>query len=113
MTTTRFFYGTVQPFGPLPTWFADPASPYGSNEPGTSLTPPPEPGTSLVTPQVYDTFARANQNFFLQAVPSLGTTEAGSRGPLPWHAGTVGPPIMTAPFGIIAGRAVFLERQPA
>ena len=71
--------------------------------------PAPPPASALI----FDSFGRRGQNFVWQLVPNLGKTEAGSLGRQDWMATSVGPQEMPAPFGIINGRAVFLERQIA
>ena len=95
----------------LPHWVADPESPYGTvgqlpvNTHEVIPVPAPPPAGALV----FDSFGRRGQNFVWQQVPTLGQTEAGSLGPQPWTIGITGPPDMPAAFGIINGRAVYLE----
>jgi hypothetical protein len=113
MTNDQGFFGTTTPIGPLPTWITDSDCPYGPGVTiGSTRTPPPAPDKPPPQALVFDSFARPDQNFVWQAVPSLGKTESGSLGPLGWNTATIGVPMMAAPFGLITGRAVFLERQP-
>jgi hypothetical protein len=113
MSSDQGFFGLAAPIGPLPTLVADPDSPYGAGRTGVvSHTPAPAPTAGPAGALIFDSFARPNQNFVLQSVPSLGMTESGSLGPLVWNVATIGAPIMAAPFGLMSGRAVFLERQP-
>jgi hypothetical protein len=103
-----------QNFGPGPRWVHDLQSPYGKAgslvNTGERVPPrSPSPAMSLA----FDSFARPSQTFAFQTVPSIGSAEAGSIGARMWNVGSLGPPIMTSPFGILNGRAVFLERQPA
>ena len=113
VTSDEGFYGRVPAIGPLPTWKEDMDCPYGPGQTAAvSRTTPPASDAPIDGALIFDSFARADQNFFWQRVPSLGKTESGSLGPLSWSTTTIGAPFMTAPFGLIKGRAVFLERQP-
>jgi hypothetical protein len=113
MSNDQGFFGTLAPIGPLPTWKSDPDCPYGpAADVGSTRSPPPEPIKPPVQALVFDSFARIDQNFVWQAVPSLGKTESGSLSPLSWNTATIAAPTVTAPFGLITGRAVYLERQP-
>jgi hypothetical protein len=97
----------------LPHWVVDREVPYGT----VGQLPPnthqiiPAPASPPVRALVFDSFGRAGQNFVWQQVPTFGQTEAGSLGPQMWKTGIVGPPEVPAPFGIVNGRAVYLERQ--
>lgn len=114
-----FHPGTVEnalpstPAATLPHWVADPESPYGTvgplppNAHETIPSADPPPADALI----FDSFGRRSQTFVWQDVPTLGSTEAGSLGAQAWTIGTVGPAQVPAPFGILNGRAVFLERQ--
>jgi hypothetical protein len=97
----------------LPQWVMDPEGPYGTvgQLPFNTHQIVPTPASPPARALVFDSFGRAGQNFVWQQVPTLGQTEGGSLGPQAWKAGIVGPPEVPAPFGIINGRAVYLERQ--
>ncbi len=92
--------------GPMPAHVRDDDCPFGRRLGTTAApasvrqNPPPTPAGA----RIFDSFSRADQTCAFHALPSLGSTEAGSLGPRPWTSGTPGVPL----FGILGGRAVFL-----
>jgi hypothetical protein len=100
--------------GPGPSWVSDARSPFGKGgllaNTGERL---PLRGSAPPRSLVFDSFARASQTFVFQLSPSLGFTEAGTLGARAWNTGSFNRPIVSSSFGILNGRAVFLERQPA
>jgi hypothetical protein len=65
-------------------------------------TPPATPGGA----KVFDSFSRADVLLTFKPVLGLGSTEAGSLGPLVWQYTTV---VNRVPFGIQQGRAVHMQ----
>lgn len=104
----EFAFTPVQRSGPvLPEWVADPTCPLGraagdTTAPGgATYTPPATPSGCLA----FDSFSRANQTLAFQAAPTLGSTEAGSLGPLAWQVGILGGYETSGAFGILGGMA--------
>jgi hypothetical protein len=101
-----FVFGTV-----MPTYAPDATCPYGQAH-GSPLPAEaiPAPATVPSGAKIFDSFGRRNQTFAFQAAPTLGSTEGGSLGPLPWTtfsgAGTLG-------WGILQGSGVQLRTSPA
>lgn len=103
--------------GPLAQWVMDTGCPYGvagqlAPNPNEVIPAKPAPPAKAL---VFDSFNRRSQNFLWQQVPTLGQTEGGTLGPLDWQTGVTGAlatPRVPAPWGIINGRAVYLENQP-
>jgi hypothetical protein len=107
------FSNTIPNLGPLATWVVDSSCPYG-----VAGQLPPNPNEHIPSPSaapagalVFDSFGRRAQTFLWQQVPTLGKTEGGSLGPLDWKMGVVQPPNVPSAWGILNGRAVFLEQQ--
>lgn len=92
--------------GPFPTFVLDEDCPYGrqlgTTTASVGVTQIPESVPSGAV--VFDSFNRAEQTWAFQQVPSLGSTEGGSAGPLVWQSDG------EMPFGILDGQAVFLGR---
>jgi hypothetical protein len=99
-------FGAPQALLAWPTWVADADCPFGRQlgtttaSAGVTQTPPATP----VGARIFDSFSRADQTLAFTVLPSLGSTEAGSLGPLVWQSATPTRPL----FGILGGRAVFL-----
>lgn len=100
------------PSWPTPVYVIDPSAPFNlDKEPtwptGPALTPPATP----VGARIFDSFSRAhNLRAFQGNAVTLGSTESGSLGPLPWTTFAVpGGPKATAFMGVLSGRAVYLE----
>lgn len=73
--------------------------------PDRGLTPP----TTPVGCKIFDSFSRADQTYAHTQLPTLGSTEAGSLGPLPWQQSAITNPIgFNKYWGIYNGRAVLL-----
>jgi hypothetical protein len=107
--------------GTLPTFVQDATCPFGRGY--GDITLPnwivPTPLTPPVGCLSFDSFSRRPQTLAFDAVPTLGSTEAGSLGPLVWQTGITTGSLATrpAPFGIFQtlglGTAVNLESSPA
>lgn len=100
---------------PLPSWVATTGGPWTTAAPptppgGRSLTPPSTPPGA----KVFDSFSRQDQTFAFSNAPTLGSTEAGSLGPLAWQCGTPSSatPHQASTWGIFNGAAVVLDSVP-
>jgi hypothetical protein len=99
---------------PVPSWVFDAGAPqsfYASAPPvpaSLALTPPATPGGALI----FDSFSRANATYAYTPTPALGSTEAGSLGPLAWALSNVGGLGASGDFGILNGRAAYLGASP-
>jgi hypothetical protein len=91
---------------PKCSWVSDPTCPYGqavgSTLPAEAI---PSPGTVPGSALAFDSFGRRNQTLAFQSAPTLGSTEGGSLGPLPWQVGRA------TDWGILGGAAVQLGTQ--
>ncbi len=84
------------------------------------VVPPRAPGRINIAPVtpasalVFDSFSRDDQTYAHSNAPTLGSTEAGSLGPLLWQSGlTQGTQQLISLWGIFNGRAVILEGIPS
>jgi len=68
-------------------------------------SPAPAPAGAMV----WDSFSRHNQTHLRQLHPTLGSTEGGSLGPLPWHTGYTYYAGRPAQWGVLNQRAVYLD----
>jgi hypothetical protein len=106
--------GTRGSNGPLPEPVVDvsfPHGPVGSRVPPSlpPWTPPSTPPGALA----FDSFSREDSTWAFDAIPSLGSTEAGTLGPLVWQSGGLGSfGGATSRWGSHSGRAVFLDSVP-
>ncbi|GAC1413764.1 MAG: hypothetical protein NVSMB66_6220 [Candidatus Doudnabacteria bacterium] len=93
---------------PKPMWVNDPTAPTSlvtsSLLTSRTLTPATVPNGAVI----FDSFSRNNQTFAFDQVPTLGSTEGGTLGPLPWNYGcaAIGGSITNCQWGILAGQAV-------
>jgi hypothetical protein len=100
----------------VPTWVLDPTCPYviglGSTLPLEAVHTPTTPPSGV---KRYDSFKRRNQTLAFQGAPTLGSTEAGSLGVVPWNVSpTSGIGWGTSnSWGILGGNAVPLGPQGA
>jgi len=81
--------------------------------PGGAATPPTWAPTAPSTPggaKIFDSFSRRNKTLCYDEDGGLGTTEAGSLGPLTWSYGALDGPTVSK-WGVFHGRAVYLEPQ--
>lgn len=106
----------MRPYPALPQMVVDASCPW-RRACGTHPLPAesiPSPASVPPGAKAYDSFGRRNQTFAFQDVPSLGSTEGGSLGVLPWSVGipSTQTATQTAPFGILGGKAVYLELPP-
>ncbi len=114
------FESNLTPRLPTARWIPDPSCPYGCaiDEHALPAENIPAPAAAPVGARVWDSVGRRNQTVLFQRIPTPGSTEAGSLGPLPWTQGRVAagaePPATTpSSFGILGGAFVFLENLPA
>ncbi len=84
------------------------ATAWPTSPPNRSLSPGVVPGGA----RIFDSFARADQTYAHSAIPTLGSTEGGSRGALAWTQfvlSTSGTGLLPSRWGIFNGRAVCFE----
>lgn len=115
--SVSFPYGTINQRlgGNLPQPVVDSDFPHGDYPRSPPTVPVPTPPQTPVDAVVFDSFSRAESTWAFDQIPSLGTTEDGSAGPLTWNVGkfaNYGQIDTLKNFGIIDGRAVFLGTLP-
>lgn len=88
--------------GPTPKFVEDPTAPFGPGPQPPRTQIEVKPRKTPYAALVYDSFARANQDFTSEAEPVLGQTEGGELGTLPWQT------LPGQPFGIRNSYAIFL-----
>jgi hypothetical protein len=95
---------------PPPQFVFDPTAPnFVTNTPPVAFVPnpPPTPANALV----FDSFSRANSTYTFGNLGGLGSTGAGTAGPLTWQ--TPEGPTDRKPFGILNGVGVLLGNNTA